>query len=27
MDRWATVSGLMLMVPVLIGSLYWGFFW
>jgi len=26
-DRWATVSGLMLMVPVLIGSLYWGFFW
>jgi hypothetical protein len=26
-DRWATVSALMLLIPVLIGSLYWGFLW
>ncbi|MBK9762629.1 MAG: hypothetical protein IPO87_04495 [Flavobacteriales bacterium] len=26
-DHWATVSALVLLIPVLIGSLYWGFLW
>ncbi|MBK6371500.1 MAG: hypothetical protein IPF64_17265 [Flavobacteriales bacterium] len=26
-DRWATVPGLLLLVPILIGCAYWGFFW
>jgi hypothetical protein len=26
-DRWATVPALLLLLPILIGCAYWGFFW